>query len=117
MSHEGRTKGKTPMTTPALGIRHSPRIKKPAQPEAMETASELSDSSEKMLTLKEKEKTVINLPFVYEELKLPRALYDLAASIEKSSNGKVLRNKDVLKNFEEVQQIFLVCFQDNQLEC
>ncbi|XP_071126600.1 protein BCAP-like [Mytilus edulis] len=104
MSTRGRgKKSKTPEKTPTTGTRHSSRIQKLVTPEAMDVSSELSNSAEKFLSLKE---TVKNLPAFYEELKLPKALYDLAASIEKSVKGKVLGNKDVQKNFVEVQEIF-----------
>ncbi|XP_063414551.1 hyaluronan-mediated motility receptor-like [Mytilus trossulus] len=105
MSDKGKKKGKMSQTTPAKGTRQSPRIKKPEQPEAMDTATELSNSADKLQSLKITEKKENTLPGFYEELKLPRALYDLAESIQKSSN-KVLANKDVQKNFEEAQQIF-----------
>lgn len=108
MSSRGRgKKSKTPEKTPTTGTRHSSRIQKLVTPEAMDVSSELSNSAEKFLSLKE---TVKNLPAFYEELKLPKALYDLAASIEKSVKGKVLGNKDVQKNFVEVQEIFQVKF-------
>ncbi|CAG2232413.1 unnamed protein product [Mytilus edulis] len=102
MSGKGRKKGKSPEKTPAKATRHSPRTNAQVTPEAMDTASELSNSAEK-LKITDKKETI--LPAFYEELKLPRALFDLAESIQKSSN-KVLGNKDVKKNFEEFQQIF-----------
>lgn len=109
MSGKGRKKGKSPEKTPAKATRHSPRTNAQVTPEAMDTASELSNSAEK-LKITDKKETI--LPAFYEELKLPRALFDLAESIQKSSN-KVLGNKDVKKNFEEFQQIFQVAFLNN----
>ncbi|CAC5381411.1 unnamed protein product [Mytilus coruscus] len=105
MSGRGKRKNKTSEKTPTKGTRQSPRTKAPVTPEAMDTATELSNSAEKLLSLKETEEKVKILPAFYEKLELHKALFDLAESIQKLSKG-VLGNKDVQKNFEEAQQIF-----------
>lgn len=113
MSSKGRQMNNASQRTPTRATRHSPRIKRPVTPEALDIASELSTSTEKSQIT---DKTVINLPVFYEELKLPKALYDLTASIEKSAKGKILRNKDVQKNFQDVKEIFQVNFQNKYLQ-